>query len=267
MKFTKDYSVKKLIDEADAILIGIGSGMSAAGGLDYTNEDVFKNLYKEFHDLGYKNIFEALSDHWVTSINENNCYRYWKFWVMHINNIRYAPGITKPYELLGNIMKDKNYFVITTNGDGQTQKVFKNVYAPQGDYSKFQCRVNCSGKIYNNKEFILNNQEKINEIPRCEHCGDFLIPNLRCDNYFCETDSTNYFDDYVDFVRSNQEKKLLLLEIGVGYNTPVIIKYPFNQLSAGLDNATLIRINKTDANVQPGEIGICDDVLKVLEAL
>ncbi len=266
MKYTTDY-LTKLINEADAIVVGIGSGMSAAGGLDYTNKEILKELYKEYYDMGYQNIFDAVSGHWVTSINENNCLKYWKFWVKHIYNIRFRPCVTKPYQLLYDIIKDKNHYVITTNGDGQTQKVFKNVYAPQGDYSLLQCRVNCCNKIYENKEFVLNSLEEVKEIPRCENCGDFLIPNLRCDDYFCETQASKNYEEYYNFLLNNKDKKLLLIEIGVGYNTPVIIKYPFDRLATNLKNTTLIRINKTNALVPEGSIGIKDDVLKVLESL
>lgn len=265
MKYTIDY-LKEIIKDADAILIGLGSGMSASGGLDYTNKEIFENLYKDFSNCGYQNIFDAVSNHWVTSINDENCNRYWKFWTRHIYNIRYNVGITKPYELLNNIVSKKEHFVITTNGDGQSQKIFKNVYAPQGDYSLLQCRVNCMDKIYCNKDFIYNNLEELKEIPRCPDCGDFLIPNLRCDNFFCETEGSKYFDDYYNFIIKNKDKKLLLIEIGVGYNTPSIIRFPFDKLST-LENVTLMRINKTDARVNDGEIGIEDDVLKVLESL
>ncbi len=257
----KILKFKSLINSIDAIVIGIGSGMSAAGGLDYTSNDVLKNLYKRYYDMGYSNIFSVIQRYWVTDINKANENDYWDFWSTHINNIRYKPGITKPYSLLFDLVKDKSHFVITTNADHQCQNVFDKVYAPQGDYSLFQCRVNCNDKVYNNKEFIdnyLNNKY----VPKCE-CGDYLIPNLRCDNFFCETESSKYFDDYYDFIIKNKDKNLLLIEIGVGYNTPGIIRFPFDKLSS-LDNVTLIRVNPSDCDVLKGSIGFDNNVLEVL---
>lgn len=263
MKYTEDcLKIKKLINDADAILLGIGSGMSAAGGLDYTSEEVFKNLYPKYHKLGYKNIYECIGKYWVTKINQNNENEYWDFWNLHINNVRYKPGKTKPYLLLKELVKNKEHFAITTNGDSQTQKVFDEVYAPQGDYSLLQCRVNCSDEVYNNMDYL----NDLPNIPRCKHCGDYLIPNLRCDSYFSETVAQQKYDDYYNFVMKNKDRKFLLIEIGVGYNTPVIIRFPFDRLST-LDNVTLVRINMSDANVSKGNIGIQADVLEILESL
>ncbi len=257
-----DYlKIKKLIKESDAILIGIGSGMSASGGLDYTSEEVFKKLYPNYHEKGFKFIFDAVSNYWVTNINNLDKEEYWKFWCTHIYNVRYNIDTLLPYKLLSDIVKDKNHFVITTNGDGQCQRVFDNVYAPQGDYSLFQCRVNCNDEIIKNKEFIYSNLEDIKEIPKCSNCGDYLIPNLRCDDNFCETFGHANYERYYNFVMENKDKKLLLIEIGVGYNTPVIIRFPFDRLST-LENVNLIRVNKTDALCNG--ISITDDILEVL---
>ncbi len=267
MKSIKINLVKELIDTSDAIVVGIGSGMSASGGLNYVSNDVLKDLYPKYHKLGYSHIFDVISRYWVTDINKANENDYWDFWTLHINNIRYNPPITKPYELLHGIIKDKNYFIITTNGDNQTQKTFsnENVYAPQGDYSRLQCRVNCNNKVYNNKEFVEQYLKGNKSIPKCS-CGEYLIPNLRCDDYFCEVESKINSDKYSEFIINNKDKKLLLIEIGVGYNTPVIIRYPFDRISS-LDNVTLVRINLDDANVIGKNIGIEEDIIKVLESI
>lgn len=255
--------IKKLIKECDAILIGLGSGMSASGGLDYMSEDVFEKLYPDFYKKGYKYIFHALSDHWVTSINKTNEKSYWEFWCRHIYNVRYNIDTLEPYKLLKDIVADKEYFVVTTNGDGQSQRVFNDVYAPQGDYSLFQCRVNCNNKVYNNKEFIYSNLNELKEIPKCS-CGDYLIPNLRCDDYFCETTAQDNYDKYFEFLLKNKDRKLLLIEIGVGYNTPSIIRFPFDKLSS-LDNINFIRINISDSKCNG--IGINEDILNILKQI
>ncbi|MFI3252194.1 MAG: NAD-dependent protein deacetylase, SIR2 family [bacterium] len=267
MKYIEEYlKIKTLIEESDAIVIGIGSGMSASGGLNYTSNDVLKDLYPEYHSKGFKHIFDVISNYWVTNINEENENDYWDFWTLHINNIRYKPGITKPYELLHDIVKGKNYYIITTNGDSQTQKAFgESIYAPQGDYSRLQCRVNCNNRLYDNKEFVEKYLNGEKEIPKCS-CGEHLIPNLRCDDYFCEVYSLKNYDNYSDFIIRNKDKKVLLIEIGVGYNTPVIIRYPFDRMST-LDNITLVRINLDDAHTYGNNIGIEADIVSVLEKI
>lgn len=264
MNFTEKILVfRKLINDSDAILIGLGSGMSASGGLDYTSIDVLKDSYNEYYQIGYNNIFNVIQDYWVTNINKDNEKKYWDFWTLHTNNIRYKPDITEPYRLLYDLVKHKNHFVITTNGDGQTQKIFNNVYAPQGDYSRFQCRVNCSNEVYDNKNFITSYLDNEKSIPMCKKCGDYLIPNLRCDNYFCESKVTG-FDDYYNFILNNKEKKLLLIEVGVGFNTPGIIRYPFDQMST-LSNVNFVRINKSDSKTSG--IGFDEDVLDILKKI
>ncbi len=265
MKYIKNYSaIKDLINDCDALIIGLGSGISASGGLDYMSEEVFKSLYLKYYKLGYKYIFHAISNFWVTNINSKNEKDYWDFWTRHIYNVRYNIDTLEPYTLLKQLVGDKKYFVITTNADGQTQRVFDNVYAPQGDYSLLQCRINCNNRVYDNKDFVYSNLDDTKIIPKCE-CGNHLTPNLRCDDYFCDTNAMLNYDKYYDFVMNNIDKKLVLLEIGVGFNTPVIIRYPFDKMSQK-DNVALIRINSHDADVENG-ISIKEDILKVLREI
>lgn len=262
MKYTVDYlKIKDIIKNADAIIIGLGSGISAAGGLDYLSEEVFKELYPKFFDKGYKYIFDAISNNWVNSVTEDNAYDFWDFWTRHIYNVRYSQETLLPYKLLKEIVADKQHFVITTNGDGQSQKVFNDVYAPQGDYSLFQCKINCSNEVTNNEDYILKNLDDVKDIPRCK-CGQLLIPNLRVDDYFCETFGQSNYEKYYDFVIKNKDKNLVLLEFGVGFNTPSIIRFPFDRMSQ-LPNVTLIRVNKTEPDVYDG-YSIDDDITEFL---
>lgn len=259
----KIENVVKQLEDADAIVIGIGSGMTASGGINYGDSKLVKKWFPEYAKLGFEGIMEIQSVFW--NISEENVLSYWGYWAKHINYIRYESEVLEPYRVLKNIIGDKNYFICTTNADGQTQKAGfdkKRIFAPQGNYDSFQCSIPCNDdEIFYNEEMIkemlksINNENKIaeNTIPRCPHCGNFLIPNLRCDEKFVEIPHMKNIKNYEDFIRKNANKNIVFLEMGVGYNTPGIIRYPFEKITYKFEKVKLIRINKGMAEV-PKEI-------------
>lgn len=282
---TKNYwdkinRITQVLQTADCFLIGVGAGMSAAGGLNYADSALAQKWYPHYFERGKKTIVEIMSLYWVTTINESNAAHYWGFWANHINHIRYEPSALKPYADLYNIVKNKDYFICSTNVDGQLEKAGfdKNrIFAPQGDYALFQCAKPCSQDVYDNKEMIKTMLENMAspfeirdvDIPRCPKCGYFLMPNLRCDDAFVETPHLINADPYSDFIKNSSDKKIVLLELGVGFNTPSIIKFPFEAITYKHPNATLIRINLTDVEVsernKDKSISIQDDIGKVLD--
>lgn len=274
----KINDVVKKIEDADAIVIGIGAGVTASGGINYMDEKTVKELLPEYYNLGFKSIMEIQSAFW--KLSEENKLSYWGYWSRHIDEIRYKTGLLVPYKNLVKIMRNKNYFICTTNADGQTQKSGfdkDKIFAPQGNYDVFQCIVPCSrDEVYSNESMVKNMVASINEnnqidekfIPKCPRCGNYLIPNLRCDDKFVENPHMYNLDKYEDFIMSNMDKNIVFLELGVGFNTPGIIRFPFERLTYSNPNATLIRINKGMAMV-PKEIeskSICidDDINEVL---
>ncbi|WBW96707.1 NAD-dependent protein deacetylase, SIR2 family [Oceanirhabdus sp. W0125-5] len=263
--FTKTYSqklkkIKKIIDKADYVLVGAGAGLSAAGGLDYGNKDIFKEKYSPFIKKGYKTIWDGLVDNW--SVSQENKKSFWGYWANHINNIYYRANLTKPYEDLYELIKDKNYFIITTNCDGQFYKGNfdeKKIFAPQGSYAYFQCEKPCSEDAYNNKAMIENmlssfDEDKLiieeEEVPICPRCGRLLRPNLRVDDTFVDKPHLANIDEYYEFVESAMGHKIVLLELGVGFNTPGIIRFPFERMVKQLNDATLIRFNTTEHGIR-----------------
>lgn len=274
----KINDIVKKIEDADAIVIGIGAGMTASGGINYTDEKTVKELFPEYYNLGFKSIMEIQSVFW--KLSEENKLSYWGYWSRHIDEIRYKTELLAPYKNLVEIIRNKNYFILTTNADGQTQKSGfdkEKIFAPQGNYDVFQCIVPCSrDEVYSNESMVkdmvasINEKNQIDEkfIPKCPKCGNYLIPNLRCDDKFVENPHMYNLDKYRDFIMSNIDKNIVFLELGVGFNTPGIIRFPFEQLTYDSPNATLIRINKGMA-VVPKEIeskSICidDDINEVL---
>lgn len=275
----KISKAKDIIDKADAIVIGIGAGMSAAGGINYMDKALVKIWFPEYYEQGFKGLMEIQSVFW--NLTSENVLGYWGYWARHIDYIRYKSEVLEPYKNLYEILKDKNYFICTTNADGQVQKAgfdIDKIFAPQGNYESFQCIKPCTyDDIFENKHMIDKMVKSINEnyeisenaIPRCPHCGDYLIPNLRCDSSFVENPHMKNIKDYQDFIGKYEDKNILFIELGVGYNTPGIIRYPFEKMVYDCKNGNFIRVNKGRATV-PKEIDdksitIDADINKVLK--
>ncbi len=277
--FTENYSaaverLKQEIETADAIVIGAGAGLSTSAGMSYGGER-FEKYFSDFrkkygiHDMysGGFYPYETLEE-------------YWAWWSRHIMVNRYEAGIGKPYCDLLAIVRDKDYFVLTTNVDHQFQLAGfdkKRLFYTQGDYGLWQCSKPCHQKTYDNEAAVRQmaaqqKDMKIPEelIPKCPVCGAPMTMNLRCDMTFVQDDGWYAAAGrYDDFIRRHRGLHVLFLEIGVGANTPAIIKYPFWQMTAKNRKAIYACVNFGEAFV-PGEIAdrsICinKDVGEVLE--
>lgn len=270
MKFTNGYSqsaaeAARLISSAERIIIGAGAGLSASAGLTYSGE----RFYKYFSDFAQKyGIRDMYSGGFYAfkTLNE-----YWAWWSRHIWYNRYDCPVSEVFGLLLNMVKDKQYFVITTNVDHLFQRAgfdkFRLFYT-QGDYGLLQCSRPCRKLTYDNKEQIermVREQRDMKVpdelIPRCPVCGRPMTVNLRADDTFVE-DSGWYAaaQRYENFVRGCKGKNTVLLELGVGGNTPVIIKYPFWAMSRD-EGAAYICINKGEAFAPDiiGDRSVCLD--------
>ena len=235
--FTGNYSeqIEKLrqeIETADAIVIGAGAGMSASAGMAYDGERFEKN-FADFHrKYGIRDMYSGGFYPYAT-LEE-----YWAWWSRQIMVNRYEAGVGKPYQDLLEVMKDKDYFVLTTNVDHQFQLAGfdkKRLFYTQGDYGLWQCSKPCHQKTYDNEEVVRQMAARQKEmkipaelIPKCPVCGAPMTMNLRCDDTFVQDEGWYAAQSrYSDFVRRHKHEKVLYLELGVGNNTPVIIKYPF----------------------------------------
>lgn len=261
----KSKSMEQLIDrmkekivQADAIVIGAGSGLSTAAGLTYSGER-FQKYFDEFiKRYGMRDMYSA--GFYPFESQEEK----WAYWSRHIYYNRFEPSAMRLYQDLYSLMKDKNYFVLTTNVDHQFWKSgFSNerIFATQGDYGLFQCKKACHKKLYDNEpkvtEMIKHQKNcRIPDflIPKCPVCGGDMEVNLRSDGFFIEDDEWHEASArYQNFLDNNKTNKILFLELGVGMNTPGIIKYPFWQMTNQLEHATYICLNKGEAWI-PTEI-------------
>lgn len=256
-KSIENYSgqIKKLkneIETADAIVIGAGAGMSTSAGMRYDGER-FERYFSDFHKkYGIRDIYSG-GFYPYDTLEE-----YWAWWSRHIFVNRYNVGVGKPYADLLELVKGKDYFVLTTNVDHQFQLAGfdkKRLFYTQGDYGLWQCSKPCHQKTYDNektvREMIVRQKDmKIPTelIPKCPVCGAPMTMNLRSDMTFVQDEgwyaASNRYDD---FIRRHEGLHILFLELGVGANTPVIIKYPFWQMTAKNPKAVYVCVNFGEA--------------------
>ena len=242
------WKARGLIDGAAAIVIGAGAGLSTAAGLDFGGERFEKNMAEFGKKYGYHDMYSG--DFYPYRTKEE----FWAFEAKAILLNRYdIPGLPL-YQKIYRIVRDRNYFVITTNVDGQFVKSGfpeKKVFATQGDYSFFQCEKGCHKKLYYNEGTVREMVDRTADcripselIPRCPVCGGMMKTNLRADRYFVEDEAWDKScENYTKFITEIGLCKVVYLEFGVGYNTPSIIRYPFEKLTYQNPNAHLIRFN------------------------
>ena len=250
--------LKEKIRTADAVVIGAGAGLSTAAGFTYSGER-FEKYFSDFRNkYGFEDMYSGGFYPYKTPEE------HWAYWSRYIFVNRYQDTSKPVYENLLKLVADKNYFVITTNVDHCFQKAGfdkKRLFYTQGDYGLFQCSEPCCQETFDNEAIVLEmlNRQKDMKIPTelvpvCPHCGKPLTMNLRSDDKFVEDEGWHRAAErYENFLRTRANEKILFLELGVGYNTPVIIKYPFWQMTAKNPNATYACVNKGQA-VCPNEI-------------
>lgn len=280
-RYTENYlgnieKVKKAIDNADNIVIGAGSGLSTSAGLTYSGER-FESIFQDFIDK--YNIKDMYSGGFYPY---KTLEEYWGWWSRHIFYNRYVDIPKDTYIKLLDVVKNKNYFVITTNVDHCFQRSGfdkERLFYMQGDYGLFQCSKPCHQRTYDNREIIekmIKSQvgTEINSslIPKCPICNSPMIPNLRCDDTFVEDEGFYVARDrYNDFLNKSKSLNTVYLELGVGGNTPVWIKYPFWKMTAENPKATYVCINFGESftrdEIEKQSICINEDIDRVISSV
>lgn len=281
MSVTQNFSeqinnLKTALDTADAVLIGAGAGLSASAGLTYSGERFFK-YFADFHEK-YK-IADMYSGGFYPF---ETLEEYWAWWSRHVLYNRYVDAPKPVYNALYELVKSKNYFVITTNVDHCFQKAGfdkRRLFYTQGDYGLFRCSAGCHNKTYDNEEQIRRMVAEQKDmkipsrlIPHCPVCGKPMAVNLRCDDTFVQDEGWHSAcGRYEKFVLTHKRERILYFELGVGGNTPVIIKYPFRRFTNQNPKAIYACINFNEAfcppQIEKQSICINEDIGKVIGEL
>ena len=257
MKSTRNSSqqierLRAALENAGAVVIGAGAGLSASAGFDYTGER-FERYFADFAQAyGFQDMYSGGFYPYETPEE------YWAYWSRYIFINRYMDPPRPVYQNLLELVRDKDYFVLTTNVDHCFQKAGfdkKRLFYTQGDYGLFQCSGPCCQETFDNEDVIraMVAQQKEMRIPsslvpRCPRCGRPLTVNLRADDKFVE--DAGWHDAagrYAGFLRRHEGTNILFLELGVGYNTPAIIKYPFWKMTAANPKAAYACLNSGGA--------------------
>ena len=293
-KSTDGFSVqierlRRALDDADAVVIGAGAGLSTAAGFTYSGER-FERYFSDFAaKYGFHDMYSG--GFYPFPMQEE----FWAYWSRYIFINRYQDAPKSVHGDLLELVRGKDYFVITTNVDHCFQKVGfdkKRLFYTQGDYGLFQCSEPCYQETFDNEKTVRAMVEaqgftvadgvlmpptgaapKMSVpselLPRCPRCGRPMTMNLRCDDKFAEDEGWHAAAErYENFLRTRNGQKLLFLELGVGYNTPVIIKYPFLRMTAGNPKATYACVNmgqaRTLCEIEERSILIDGDIGAVL---
>lgn len=296
MKFKKGYlekieQLKEKIESAEAIVIGAGAGLSTSAGFTYSGVrfwQYFSDFYEKYH---FQNMYEG-GFYPFDSLEE-----YWAYWSRYIYINRYMDVDNGTYKNLQKLMKGRTVQVLCTNVDHQFQKAGfdkERLFYTQGDYGLFQCSEPCCQKTYDNEEAVKKMMEaqgyvltengipfvpegtllkmKIPKemIPYCPVCHKPMAMNLRADETFVEDEGWHKAADrYQEFLNCHRKEKVLFLELGVGYNTPGIIKYSFWRMVHEWKNADYICINAKEAyapeKIRDRSICIQADIGEVLK--
>lgn len=247
--------VRALFAQADAVIIGAGAGLSAAAGIDYSGDDFRREFRPWIERYGITDLYSSSFYPFATEEER------WAYWARHIWFARYRVGGTPLYQALHEWVKGKPHFVITTNVDAQFEKAGfdpERIFATQGDYGYLQDAEGEDRQLYYNEETVREMLAATEDcriptrlVPRDPQNGHRMEVNLRCDDRFVEDNHWHrQCDRYADFVRSMQGARLLLLEFGIGYNTPSIIRFPFEQMAARLPHTALVRFNRDYPHAQ-----------------
>ena len=276
---TEDYSKRieraaRAIYDSKKLVIGAGAGLSAAAGLEYNGRRFTENFNPFIEKYEMQDLYT--SSFYPFNTQEEK----WAYWARHISLNRYETQVTELYQELLELVSSKEYFVITTNVESQFEKAgFEKakIFEVQGNYAWLQCGTACHDKLYYNEQIISGMLEQISDcripsylVPKCPFCGGNMEVNLRKDKYFVQDNNWyNSESNYEKFIYLTKDKPTVFLELGVGYNTPGIIRFPFEIMVKANHHAVLIRINRDYLNGmrenEGSTVSFCEDMMTVIK--
>lgn len=289
----KIEKLQEALRRADCVMIGAGAGLSVSAGFVYTGER-FREYFSDFEEK--YNISDMYSGGFYPF---GTLEEYWAYWSRYIYINRYLDAPKPVYDRLFELVRDREYFVLTTNVDHCFHKAGfdeRRMFCTQGDFGLFQCSVPCHDALYGNESAVRRMVESQGYviagdgalslpdgvspamsvasglIPLCPKCGRPMAMNLRTDDAFVEDEEWRAAAKrYTEFISARKNAKTLFLELGVGYNTPMIIRYPFQRMTAQNPKAVYACINYGEAyapdEIRKQSVCINGDIGEILERL
>jgi NAD-dependent SIR2 family protein deacetylase len=263
------------------VLIGAGAGLSASAGIDYTDTHSFERLYQGMKRRGFRACYELIGRHDLPAT------AFWGYWALHVHHVRFAPRVSRVYQTLRDLTRGKEVFVMTSNVEAMfVRHEFSSdqVWTPQGDFAHMHCtargRPSCAQRVWRSEPIIqqlLNHLDPDTEevdvavVPQCPECGGTVFFNVREDASFVEAPYLEQAERCVQWVTAALSSPLLILELGAGFNTPGVIRFPLERLGARHAESRFVRINldhpETPAQLNHRAIGIKGDAGEVVESL
>jgi NAD-dependent SIR2 family protein deacetylase len=254
------------IDQAEHALIGAGAGLSVAAGIDYTDPVSFAHLFPAFVRKGFTARYQMIGNTELTPE------AHWGYWATHVRDVRFTDRISTVYQDLRGLVGDKEHFVVTSNVDGMFYRHgFDSVrcFTPQGDYAAMQCMTQaspeCRDLVWESRPIVdrllshtnASTQEvmRADLLPRCPQCDGEVFLNVRVNEAFVESPYAAGRRLCAEWISKAVAHRLLILEIGAGFNTPSVVRWPMEALAAKYPNARFIRINPHHAAVPPNIAG------------
>ncbi|WP_343249375.1 Sir2 silent information regulator family NAD-dependent deacetylase [Diplocloster hominis] len=268
--------LRSALEQAETVIIGAGAGLSTSAGFVYTGER-FQENFDDFAKKYHFNDMYSGGFYPYDTLEE-----YWAYWSRYIWLNRYTAARKPVYNELFNLIKDKDYFVLTTNVDHQFQKAGfdkMRLFYTQGDYGLWQCSEPCHQNTYDNEELVRQMVARQKDmrvpselVPHCPVCGKPMSMNLRADNTFVEDEGWHMAAErYAEFLRRHENTKVLFLELGTGMNTPSIVKFSFWRMVYQWSFTTYACINMGEAyapkEIEAKSICINEDIGSVLNQM
>jgi len=270
--------IRQWIDEADRVLIGSGAGLSADAGVDYTDEVAFARTFPALVKRGLKAPYQMIGYSGLPAEV------FWGYWLKHVHEVRFGEGRRRVYELLFNLVQDKDWFVLTSNVDALfARNGFKpaRVCSIQGDFAFLQCFTPCSDELWPSAPVLERLLPEIDPrtqalrdpamAPACPKCGGQMFFNVRGGQWFVETPWRRQFEVLRKWVPAASNERLLVLDIGSGFNTPSVVRWPMERTAQAIPTARFVRINRNDPELHV-ELGaravvVAGGAIEVLEAV
>jgi NAD-dependent SIR2 family protein deacetylase len=264
------------LDEADRVLIGAGAGLSADAGVDYTDEADFAARHPALVARGLRAAYQMIG------YSDLPVEAFWGYWLTHVDHVRFGDGRQRVYELLRDLVAQKDCFVLTSNVDALFAR---NGFAPericsiQGDFAFLQCLTPCSDELWPSRpvlDALLPAVDPATQslrdaalAPACPRCGGAMFFNVRGGNWFVESPWRRQFAALRAWLPAASNERLLVLDIGSGFNTPGVVRWPMERTAAAVPTARLVRVNRNEPEFQvrlgDRALGIAGGALEILE--